>query len=266
MVRAVLPLLIVAGLVACEAQDPPAEERPGMPAGLDPSRVIDLTHALSASMPFWPGPDRNPFVHDTLRAHESGAPAMAAFSTPEHHGTHLDAPVHGGDGLASVDQLRAADLFGPAVVVDVRAHVAENSDYAATVDDLTAWESRNGPIPRGAVVLLRTGWDAQWSEPHSYMRVDEQGRLHFPGFSTEAARFLRDEREIRGIGVDSPSVDPGSVEGFPVHGVINGAGKYQLENLTRLDRLPEAGAFLIVAPVKIEGGSGGPVRVFALLP
>ena len=228
--------------------------------------VVDMTHALSASMPHWPGPSTNPFVHDTLAAHESGAPMMAAISTPEHHGTHLDAPIHGGDGLPSVDALSAAQLFGPAVVVDVTEAVSADPDYAATAGDLAAWESRNGTIPEGAVVLLRTGWGARWPDQDRYMAVDEGGTLHFPGFSPEAARFLIEERSIRGIGADTPSVDPGAADGFPVHGIVNGSGRYQLENVANVDQLPESGAYLIVAPVKIEGGSGGPVRIFGVVP
>ena len=229
-------------------------------------QAIDLTHALSADMAFWPGPAGNPFRHDTLRAHPSGAPAMAAYFTPEHHGTHLDAPVHFGDGLPSVDELVAEDLFGPLVVVDVRRQVEGDPDYRVSRADLEAWEERFGALPEGAIVVANTGWAARWPTPERYANLDAEGTLHFPGFGVDAARFLIEERTIRGIGIDTPSVDPGNADGFPVHEVVNGNGRYQLENLADLSNVPETGAILLVAPVKIQGGSGGQVRVWALVP
>lgn len=228
--------------------------------------VVDMTYPLSGEIPFWPRPGGNPFQHDTLSAHADGAPSMAAFYTPEHHGTHLDAPVHGGQGLASVDQLTTGDLWGPAVVVDVSAAAALDRDYGASVEDLVDWEARHGAIPNGSVVLIRTGWGERWPDQSRYMEVDEQGQLHFPALSPPAATFLVEERSILGVGVDTPSVDPGAADGFPVHGIVNGSGLYHLENVANLDQLPEAGAYVIVAPIKIEGGSGGPVRIFGVIP
>jgi len=232
----------------------------------DSLTVVDLTHAVSVDAPYWPGPERSPFVHDTLRAHPDGAPAMAAYAVPEHFGTHFDAPVHGGMGLASVDRVPVAELFGPAVVIDVTAAVAEDPDYAVSAADIEAWEAEHGRVPDGAIVLARTGWSAKWSDGAAYYARDTEGRLHFPGFGEGAARFLIDERSIAGIGIDTGSVDPGDANGFPVHGIVNGSGRYHLENLADLSRVPESGADLIVAPIKIRGGSGGQVRVFAIVP
>lgn len=228
--------------------------------------VVDLTHAVSADAPFWPGPAASPFVHDTLSAHDDGAPRMAAYAVPEHFGTHFDAPVHGGMGLSSVDQVPITELFGPAVVVDVSDQAAANPDYAASRADVEAWEADHGPIPSGAIVLLRSGWAQRWTQGDAYYGPDQDGRLHFPGFAPEAADFLVTERDIAGIGVDTGSVDPGNAAGFPVHGIVNGSGRFHLENLADLSALPESGAYLIVAPIKIEGGSGGQVRVFAVIP
>jgi kynurenine formamidase len=244
-----------------------AEEPDGL-ANLfgDDLRIVDLTHAVSAQAPYWPGPDRSPFTHDTIRAHADGAPAMASYAVPEHFGTHFDAPVHGGMGLASVDLIPAEELFGPAVVVDVTAQVAEDVDYSVSADDLRAWEVRHGAIPEGAIVLARTGWATRWTEGDRYYNLGDDGRLHFPGFSEEAARYLVEERDISGIGIDTGSVDPGAAAGFSAHRLVNGSGSFHLENLADLSALPEAGAYLVVAPIKIEGGSGGQVRVFALLP
>ena len=228
--------------------------------------VLDLTHALNTTSPYWPNASGNPFTYDILAAHDNGAPAMGAYSTPEHHGTHLDAPIHGADHQPSVDQLTAADLFGPAAVIDVAAQSEADPDYQLTKDDLLAWEARHGTLPNGVIVLMYTGWSKKWSDYEAYKNQDADGRMHFPGFSEEAARFLIDERHIRGIGIDNMSVDPAAGRGFPVHRVVNGSGKFHLENVANLHLLPPAGAFLIIAPIKIEGGSGGQVRIFAVLP
>ena len=228
--------------------------------------IIDLTYTLNQKNPHWPGSDTSPFIYDTLAAHKSGAPALGAYRTPEHFGTHLDAPAHFADGQPSVDQLAVSDLFGPAVVVNVVEKCTENPDYVLTRQDLEVWESEYGEIPEGAIVLMQTGWGEKWNDMKAYRNMDSSGKMHFPGFSAEAARFLIDVRNISGIGIDNLSVDAGAADGFPAHDIVNGAGKYHLENVADLNLLPPVGAFLIVAPIKLEGGSGGQVRIFAVLP
>lgn len=259
---------LVAVFVAIAGCDPAGRDSAEVLAGLLEGGVgiVDLSHALSAAAPYWPGPETSPFLHDTLRAHPDGAPAMAAFSTPEHFGTHLDAPVHWAAGQLSVDRIPPESLFGPAVVVDVTDAAAMDPDYAVSSADLEAWEARNGAIPAGAIVLARTGWASRWREGDLYYNRGGDGRLHFPGFGEDAARFLVEERDIEGIGIDTGSVDPGSADGYPVHELVNGSGRFHLENVGDLSTVPEVGAYLVVAPVKVEGGSGGPVRIFALVP
>ena len=228
--------------------------------------VIDLTHALSSTTPYWPSAAGNPFNHDTIRAHPDGSPSMAAYATPEHHGTHLDAPVHSREGQPSVDQLTPDDLFGPAAVIDISAQAEADPDYSVTVADVEAWELEHGRIPSGAIVLLYTGWAEKYTDQVAYANVDDEGRLHFPGFSAEVGELLVNGREIRGVGIDNLSIDPGAARGFSAHGIVNGAGKFHLENVANLGQVPAVGAYLIVAPIKIEGGSGGQVRIFAVLP
>lgn len=257
--------LTAAALAACSPAPEAGPDRLEL-LFADGMTVVDLTHAISANAPYWPGPDESPFIHDTLRANTDGSPAMAAYAMPEHFGTHFDAPSHGGAGLPSVDDISASELFGPAVVVDVTERVATDTDYALSRADLEAWEAAHGPIPNRAIVLMRSGWPSRWNEDDAYYNQGDDGRLHFPGFAEDAARFLVTERDIAGIGVDTGSVDPGAADGFPVHGVVNGAGRFHLENLADLSALPESGAYLVVAPIKIEGGSGGQVRVFAVVP
>jgi kynurenine formamidase len=182
----------------------------------------------------------------------------------EHYGTHLDAPIHFAPGQAGVDQIPLERLFGPAIVLDVRAQAASDQDYRAPAELLNDWEIRNGAIPEGAIVLLRTGWASRWADAQSYRNQDPSGKMHFPGFSVEAAERCI-QRRASGLGCDTMSVDFGASDDFPVHHLALNAGLYHLENLSDLSALPESGAFLVVAPIKLRGGSGGPVRVFALL-
>jgi len=183
----------------------------------------------------------------------------------EHYGTHLDAPAHFPPGKTTVDQIPVKQLFGPAVVIDVRAESGKNSDYQLAGARIEDWEKRHGRIPEGAIVLLRTGWASRWPDVRKYRNQDAQGKMHFPGFSPEAAKLLI-ERKVSGLGCDTLSIDHGASSDYAVHHLALGAGLYQLENLADLSELPETGAFLIVAPIKLEGGSGGPARTFALLP
>jgi len=228
--------------------------------------IIDLTHTLNNTSPYWPSEKGSPFKYDTIFAHKSGSPVMGAYSTPEHHGTHIDAPIHGGDNLKSVEQLTSEDMFGPAIVIDISKQSGVNSDYTLSKTNILDWEVKHGKLPKGAIVLLYTGWSKKWTDYEAYKNEDEDGKMHFPGFSENAAQFLIDERDIRGIGIDNMSVDAAQSKGFPVHGIVNGAGKYQLENVANLHLLPPTGTFLIVAPIKIQGGSGGQVRLFAIVP
>ena len=228
--------------------------------------VLDLSHTLSSTNPVWREGAESPFQYEVLAAHESGLPVMGAFRTAEHYGTHIDAPIHGGDHLPTVDEIELANLFAPAVVIDVSAAGAQNADYALSIEDIRNWEAEHGRMPTGSIVLLYTGWSEKWDDPEAYLNRDAEGRLHFPGFSGEAAQFLVDERSIKGVGIDNMSIDPAAGNGFPAHGVVNGSGRIHLENVANVHLLPATGAYLIVAPVKIERGSGGPVRIFGIVP
>lgn len=230
-------------------------------------KIIDLTYVLNSTSPAWPGDsDANPFSYTAIATQPSGAASLGSYSTVEHYGTHLDAPIHFADNTASVDKINTADLFAPVAVIDVRDKCRDNADYRLTVSDLMNWEEKHGLLPEGAVVMMLTGWGAKWNDQEAYRNQDEQGIMHFPGFSVEVNQFLIEERNIKGIGIDNFSVDYGMSANFEAHGITNGAGKYHLENVANLDQLPEAGAYLIVAPIKLEGGSGGQVRIFAVIP
>jgi kynurenine formamidase len=228
------------------------------------ARVIDLSYAINDKLVPWPG-DEKWFEAKVNASVEKNGYFTRSFWMLEHCGTHLDAPAHFPPGKATVDQIPPKQFFGPAVVLDVRADAAKNADYQLPAARVEEWEKRHGRIQAGAIVLLRTGWALRWPDARKYRNQDAQGKMHFPGFSVDAAKLLT-ERKISGVGCDTMSVDYGASEDFAVHHLALGAGLYHLENLADLSALPETGAFLVVAPIKLEGGSGGPVRVFALLP
>ena len=215
------------------------------------TRVIDLGHPLRASDPSWDG--KQAFDR-------KGTPQNGRFESQEHFGTHLDAPSHFG-GTWTTDQIPADRLVRPGVCINV---TGKSEDYQITVADVKAWESRNGPIPDGAVVLFATGWDARWPDRKAYMN-ERAGVKHFPGLSAELGRYLVD-RKIAGIGIDTASVDYGPSQKYETHNITNPANIYHIENARNLTRLPPTGFTVVVAPINLAGGSGGPTRVFALLP
>jgi len=234
----------------------------GVPSGK--TRVLDLSYAISDKLVPWPG-DEKFFEAKVNASVEKNGYFTRSFWMLEHYGTHLDAPAHFPPGKATVDQIPVKQLFGPAVVIDVRAESGKDADYQLGAARVEEWEKRHGPIPEGSIVLLRTGWSSRWPDARKYRNQDAKGKMHFPGFSVEAAKLLI-ERKVSGLGCDTLSIDHGASSDYAVHHLALGAGLYQLENLADMSELPETGAFLIVAPIKLEGGSGGPVRVFALLP
>jgi len=228
------------------------------------TRVLDLAYAINDRLVPWPSDERW-FEAKVNASVEKDGYFTRSFWMLEHYGTHLDAPAHFAPGEMTVDQIPAQQLFGTAVVLEVRADSAADADYELPASRIEDWENRHGEIPEGAIVLLRTGWASRWPDAKSYRNQDADGRMHFPGFSVAAVERLI-ERKVSGIGCDTMSVDCGVSEHYSVHHLALGAGLYHLENLSDLSGLPEKGAFLVVAPIKLEGGSGGPVRVFALLP
>ena len=227
-------------------------------------RVLDLSYAINDKLVPWPG-DEKWFAAEVNASVEKNGYFTRSFWMLEHYGTHLDAPAHFPPGKATVDQIPAKQLFGPAAVIDVRAEGAKDADYQLPATRVEDWEKRHGRIASGAIVLLRTGWASRWPDAQKYRNQDPPGKMHFPGFSAEAAKLLV-ERKVSGLGCDTMSVDHGASADFAVHHLALGSGLYHLENLADLSALPETGAFLMVAPIKLQGGSGGPVRVFALLP
>ena len=227
------------------------------------ARIIDLSYAINDKLVPWPG-DPRWFESKVNATVDKNGYFTRSFWMLEHYGTHLDAPIHFPPGKTPVDQIPAKQFFGQAVVIDIRPEADKDPDYQLPAAQVEGWEKKHGKIPAGAIVLLHTGWSARWPDVQRYRNQDAQGRMHFPGFSAESVKLLI-ERKTSGIGCDTMSADYGASQDFAVHHLALGAGLYHLENLADLGEVPESGAFLVVAPIKLQGGSGGPVRVFALV-
>lgn len=241
------------------------------PIDLSGFRVVDLTYSFDDKTIYWPNAPSN-FQLNRLSFGKTDAGffySSNSFCTPEHGGTHLDAPIHFAEGKRTADQIPVEQLIAPAVVIDVAAKAAADADYRLTVDDVRAWEAKNGAVPAGSIVLLRTGWGKRWPDRKRYLGDDTPGdttHLHFPSYGAEAARYLVEQRKAGALGVDTASIDHGPSKDFPVHQLANGANVPGLENIANLDQLPATGAWVIALPMKIAGGSGGPVRIVGLVP
>ena len=230
-------------------------------------RVVDLTHTLSPQAPYWPeGNTPSPFHAKVKETYQRDGYFGREIQIPEHFGTHMDAPRHFDPAGKSVDQLPVKNFLAMAVVVDVSAAVRSNPDYRVTVADLENWDKAHGPMPRGCLVLLRTGWASRWPSEKQFMNQDAKGVMHFPGYSLEAARYLLEHVHPVGIGIDTSSIDCGPSKDFEVHHLTMSAGLYHLENVANLEELPPSGATVIALPLKLQGGSGSPARVLALVP
>ena len=234
-------------------------------------RLVDLTHAYNEETLYWPtAPSR--FELTELAAGETPAGyfySAYAVCTPEHGGTHLDAPVHFSAGGQANDEIPLERLIAPGVVIDVAPSADADRNYRLTVDDVRAFEAEHGRIEADTIVLLRTGWSSRWPDAIAYLGDATPGdasRLAFPSYGVEAARLLVEQRGVAMLGVDTASIDYGPSQDFRVHRVAAAGNVAGLENLTNLDGLPATGFTVLALPMKIEGGSGGPVRVVALVP
>ena len=224
-----------------------------------------MTHPLNAQTPAFEPSAKPLFSTKTVATLEKDKYFARTISLPEHFGTHIDAPAHFARGLWTVDKIPPERLIGPLVVLDVSSNVKNNPDYLISVEDIAGWEHAHGQIPAGAIVIARTGWGARWNSPKTFRNADGKGIMHFPGYSLDTAKFLIEARNIFGLGIDTLSIDSGPSADFPVHQYALSHSVYQLENVANLERAPAIGAIVVVAPMKLEGGSGSPVRILALL-
>jgi kynurenine formamidase len=249
---------------------PPAGARAGEVRLPEGTRLIDLTHAFDEQTVYWPTATTG-FVHETLSFGKTeGGYFYSSYKlcAPEHGGTHLDAPIHFAEGKATADAVPLSRLVGPAVVVDVSAAADKDSDHRVTRAEIEAFEQAHGAIAPGTIVLVRTGWSERWPDRKRYLGDDRPGHaedLHFPGIGEEAARALA-ARKVGAVGIDTASIDHGPSKDFIAHQVLLGADIPAFENVTSLHELPPRGALVIALPMKIRAGSGGPLRIVAVLP
>ncbi len=265
-----LAWILAWGTLACQ---PPAEEPSLTPADIfdeGAGRWVDLTYSYSTETIFWPTAEPFRLEEVAYGMSENGYfYSSYNYSASEHGGTHFDAPVHFAEGAPASDQVPLARLVGPAVVVDVTARVSP--DYQVQVSDLEGWEQAHGRIPDRAIVLIRTGWGSRWPDRKAFLGTDLTGpeavpELHFPGISPDAAKWLVENRRIDAIGIDTPSIDYGQSKLFETHRILYAADIPGFENVAYLGELPEAGSFVVALPMKIAGGSGGPLRMVGFVP
>ncbi|MEX2115389.1 MAG: cyclase family protein [Bacteroidota bacterium] len=258
--RTLLALLCFLTIAGC-SEDQPLWE----------GTIVDLSHSYDSTTIYWP--TEKGFVLERGPAGITpGGYYYSAnrFWTPEHGGTHIDAPIHFYEGRNTVDQIPLEQLIGPGIVIDVSEQCMENRDYRVTTEDCLAWESEFGRIPDGAIVLIRTGFGRYWPDRKEYLGTEKRGNdavaeLHFPGLHPDAATWLVTERRIRAVGLDTPSIDYGQSTRFESHVALFGQNIPAFENVANLNELPEKDFTVIALPMKIRGGSGGPVRIVAII-
>jgi kynurenine formamidase len=236
-------------------------------------KFVDLTHAFGPGIPRWPGfPDesRKTIYWYDKRPDTLGAGFFAeVYTHVGQWGTHVDPPAHFMKGLRTVDQIDPKEMLLPLVVIDVHAAVAQNPDYTLTVERLNEWEKDHGQIPTGAFVAMRTDWSKRWPDAARMENKDAKGVAHYPGWSLPALKFLYEERKITASGHETTDTDPGvatTKDDYSLETYILSTNHYQIELLTNLDQVPEAGAIIVASFPKPKGGSGFPARVFAILP
>lgn len=255
------PFLAISCLSACSQQSPLIAR----------GHWVDLTHPFSASTLYWPNAE-----HFKLEKVFDGETACGyhysanRYSAAEHGGTHMDAPIHFNATGETVEQIGIQQTIGPGVVIDVMQKVASDRDYQVRSDDFLAFEERHGRIPNGAIVLIRTGYDSYWPDAHTYLGTSERGesaipKLHFPGLAPEGARWLVEKRQIRAVGLDTASIDYGQSRLFESHRVLALHKVPIFENLMGLEQLPKTGSLIVALPMKIQGGSGAPLRAVGFI-
>jgi kynurenine formamidase len=272
----VVPLVAVVLVVALTGGTPGNAGLQGVWRILQRKEFVDLTHTFEPGIPHWPGfPDSE---RELLYWYDDQPPGPGtlgtgfyaqAFTHVGQWGTHADPPAHFIQGLRTLDEIEPKEMIMPLVVIDVHKQVEENPDYTITMEDVRRWEKRNGRIPEGSFVAMRTDWSKRWPSAEAMRNEDANGIAHYPGWSREVLTYLYEERHITASGHEPTDTDPGiatSAGDYSLEAYILGTDHYQIELLANLDQVPEAGALVVVTFPKPLEGSGFPARVFAIVP
>lgn len=225
--------------------------------------ITDMTHTLDADFPTFSGTPS--FAEHNQFTYAKDGYNLKVLTIDEHIGTHIDAPLHFSEHAHAVDEIPPKSLFNPLVVVDIRAKANTNPDAELTPDDITTWQKQYGDLPQGCCVALLSGW-ARYSKGGKFRNADAQGVMHFPGFHIETINMLLENNAVVGVATDTLSFDCGQSTDFAAHYAWLPSGRWALEALDNLDKVPVFGAMLVVGAPKHRGGTGGPSRVFALSP
>ena len=267
MIRSIILMFLVA-LAGCSNKEPTLADALAV---IRSKTFVDLTHSFEPGIPHWPGfPDEK---RETLYGYEDGKMGKGFFAEQFTHvgqwGTHCDPPAHFVKGKRTIDQIDPKEMILALVVIDVHEKAAKNPDYTISMDDVRDWERRHGLIPEGAFVAMRTDWSKQWPDAKAMRNEDTKGVAHYPGWSKDVLKCLYEERKITASGHETTDTDPGiatSKDDYSLETYILGTDHYQIELLTNLDKVPEAGAIVVATFPKPKGGSGFPARVFAIVP
>ncbi len=261
---AALLVLVMAGAIAAAGEQPGLWDTLAM---LKTRRWVDLTHTFDENSPHWKGflPLKRTIPYDYAK---DGFRVELTTHVGQ-WGTHMDAPNHFHAGKRSVDQIELQEMLLPLVVIDIHAQVDKDPDYTVRMEDVQQWEATHGHVPRGAFVALRTDWSKRWPDQARIQNLDATGVAHYPGWSKEVLRYLYETRGITASGHETTDTDPGlatSKDDYSLEAYILGQNRYQIELLTNLDQVPQAGALISVTTPKLRDGVGFPARVFAILP
>lgn len=264
MKQIIFSILII--ITACQSEPATTELQ------FSDGRWIDLSHPFDNNTIYWPTSPS--FKLDTVsEGITSKGFYYSAFSIcmAEHGGTHLDAPVHFAEGRESVDEISLEKLTGEGILIDVSEKALADRDYLVTVSDFKEWEETNGMRIDNKIIFLKTGYARFWPDKEKYMGTSQPGPaavplLHFPGLSPEAARWLTENRSIKAIGLDTPSIDYGQSDDFKAHRILFEKDVPAFENLALTGELPAFGFYVVALPLKIAGGSGAPMRIVVFLP
>jgi kynurenine formamidase len=227
------------------------------------SKVVYLSHVIDVGGPVFPGDP--PVEVEPIATIERDGYYLQSLTVGEQSGTHWAAPVHFHAGQAAADELDPGDFFHPAAVLDVRV-AAHDPDFSLGVAEIRKWEAAFGPIPPGSAVIIWTGFEDRWDDPAAYLNADSAGRLHYPGFSAEATRWLIEHRSVSVLGIDTMGIDPGADTSFAANELLLQEHRLHLENLCGLNQMPPAGGWIIIGGLRIRAGSGSPATVFGLIP